>query len=121
MREPHKHFAIRRTDGTFRNNQHGWNETLFKEDSGAVGTRFWKNLRAAFQYADTLHITYDVVDANEICQIKPDLTVAYGYCPHCQAEVVKREKCHNGDDTCANGHKYPMKNTLHNRDQPLHS
>lgn len=114
------HFAIRRTDGTYFNNQHGWNTDLFRKDQSAVGTRFWKNLRAIFQYADSLHITYDVIDANEIVQIKPDFTTPFGYCPHCQAEVVKREKNPNGNDQCNNGHIYPMKNTLQNRDVPLH-
>ena len=118
MRQPHKHFAIRRIDGTYLNNQHGWNADLFKKDQSAVGTRFWKNLQAAFNYGDTLGVSYDIVDANGVGQIRPDWTV--GYCPHCQGEIVKREKCHNGNDTCKNGHVYPTKHTLHTRDAPLH-
>ena len=31
----------------------------------------------------------------------------YGYCPICGAEGISRERCMNGNDTCAAGHKYP--------------
>lgn len=94
---------------------------MFKEDNRDCGTRFWKNLREVFNYADKLGIPHlEVVDANGKVQVKPDFSVPYGYCPHCQAEVVAREKSPHGNDKCRLGHIYPMKNTLHNRDEPLH-
>lgn len=37
---------------------------------------------------------------------------SYGYCPKCGAEVTIRERRMNGNDECANGHKYPMRETL---------
>lgn len=36
-----------------------------------------------------------------------DEKVGYGACPMCGAPGVNRERRPNGDDTCANGHKYP--------------
>lgn len=32
-----------------------------------------------------------------------------GYCPHCGAAGVQREKRPNGNDTCENGHVYPSR------------
>jgi hypothetical protein len=32
---------------------------------------------------------------------------AYGFCLHCKAKVVRRERRPRGNDTCANGHVYP--------------
>lgn len=36
----------------------------------------------------------------------------YGYCPTCQAPGVTRQRCPNGNDTCANGHHYPSRDAL---------
>ena len=38
--------------------------------------------------------------------------MSYGFCPKCGAEAIRRERRLNGDDICANGHKYPSKDTL---------
>ena len=32
-----------------------------------------------------------------------------GYCPHCGAAGVQRERRPNGNDTCENGHVYPSR------------
>ena len=34
------------------------------------------------------------------------------FCPTCEAPVYMREKRPNGDDICANGHKYPSIKTV---------
>lgn len=31
----------------------------------------------------------------------------YGYCPHCSAEGVQRERRPGGNDQCSRGHVYP--------------
>jgi len=33
----------------------------------------------------------------------------YGYCPICGSKGILRERRMDGDDKCANGHKYPSK------------
>lgn len=33
--------------------------------------------------------------------------VLYGFCPICGVAGTERERRLNGDDRCANGHKYP--------------
>lgn len=37
--------------------------------------------------------------------LEPD--AVYGYCPHCGAKGVSRERRMDGNDTCGNGHCYP--------------
>ena len=37
------------------------------------------------------------------------LVSVYGYCPICGAPGQKREKRPNGNDICAEGHKYPSR------------
>ena len=37
----------------------------------------------------------------------------YGKCPICGADGVSRERRIDGNDTCANGHKYPSKDAIH--------
>lgn len=37
----------------------------------------------------------------------PVVNSPYGYCPHCGAAALVRERRPNGNDTCANGHIYP--------------
>jgi hypothetical protein len=36
----------------------------------------------------------------------------YGKCPKCGAKGIMRERRINGDDMCANRHKYPSKEAL---------
>jgi hypothetical protein len=44
----------------------------------------------------------------------------FGFCPHCNAPGVSREKCINGDDTCEKGHCYPSSAAIpHVRDPQL--
>ena len=40
------------------------------------------------------------------------MTNIYGKCPQCGANVVMRERRINGDDKCANGHKFPSSQTI---------
>ncbi len=40
------------------------------------------------------------------------MSAPYGYCPICGAPGVQRERRINGDDECANGHKYPSRSAL---------
>lgn len=40
------------------------------------------------------------------------LLPVYGYCPHCNAPGINRERRINGDDICKKGHKYPSKDAL---------
>lgn len=39
----------------------------------------------------------------------PTPKLPYGACPHCGKPGVVRERCPNGNDTCAGGHVYPSK------------
>lgn len=36
----------------------------------------------------------------------------YGLCPHCGAEIVKRERRINGNDTCKSGHVFPSASSI---------
>lgn len=38
---------------------------------------------------------------------RPVVNSPYGYCPHCGAASLVRERRPHGNDTCANGHVYP--------------
>lgn len=95
MRNPSKKFSIRNKDGT-------------------LASKVYQNLRTIFLVADKLS-DVEVVDGNNQVQIRPDFSTPYGYCPECQAEVVSREKCFNGNDICAKGHHFLAKFTLQNK------
>ena len=40
------------------------------------------------------------------------MTTVYGNCPICGADGISRERRPNGNDTCANGHTYPSRDTV---------
>lgn len=37
------------------------------------------------------------------------VSVPYGFCPHCAAPGISRERRPNGNDECKNGHRYPSR------------
>lgn len=85
-----------------------------RNKDGTLVSKAYQNLRTIFELADTL-FDVNVVDENGQVQIRPDFNTPYGYCSQCQAEIVSREKCFNGNDICTNGHRFLMKYTLQNK------
>ena len=43
------------------------------------------------------------------------MTDGHGWCPRCGARIIQRERRMNGNDTCANGCRFPSKEALKER------
>lgn len=41
-----------------------------------------------------------------------NVNAGYGWCPKCGATGTTRERRPNGDDICADGHKYPSRTAI---------
>lgn len=77
----------------------GW--AIERSESKPLGASWYKNGDFCIGLSHDLNLV----------EFLPDCTGwnwnSYGFCPHCKAVVVSREKRPYGNDRCQNGHIYP--------------
>jgi len=71
-------------------------------DIGIIPVAFCPTCLAGIR--DFAEQQWDLYPLEDPAPVRP---APYGYCPVCGAVGVSRERRPDGDDACANGHKYP--------------